>query len=236
MIELNKELKNNFSGPKKEVNLKKRRLNNKINSFLNSYFKLVVVIFVVVFFISLINYVIIPRFKKVAVSSEEVLQNKKAELLREYSFLQNYKKIIANFSQINEEDIYKTEKMIPARYSREDLFIEVTYFLLENNFKTDLVKISDPLDLAPSEQPDTQGRRKVASNVERPEYYDYIVALSPKIGTWLVEVELSEVDYPSLKQFLSIMENNLKLMDVYSLDFDPQTKTIKAKIITYYKK
>jgi Tfp pilus assembly protein PilO len=236
MIDFKKELNNDDLKPNKEVDLKKRRLNNKINGFLNSYFKFAVVALVAIFFIVSVNYIIIPRFKKVSVSSEEVLQSKKAEFLREYNSLQNYKKIIASFSQINEEDVYKIEKMMPNRYSREDLFIEITHFLLENNFKTDLVKISDPLEVAPVEKNDAQGRRTTNNNIELPGYYNYAVSLPSGVGSWLAEVELSETNYASLKQFLNIIENNLRIMDIYSLDFDPQTKTIKAKIITYYKK
>lgn len=236
MIELKKELNNNISGPKKEVNLKQRRMNNKINSFLNSYFKFAVIALVIIFFVASVNYIIIPRFKKVSVSSEEVLQKKKAEFLKEYNSLQNYKKIISGFSQINQEDIYKIEKMIPNRYSREDLFIEMTYFLLENNFKTDLVKVSDPLEAVPTEKNDAQGRRIVNNNADLPGYYNYATSLPVGVGSWLIEIELSNVNYQSLKQFLNIIENNLRIMDIYSLDFNPQEQSVKAKIITYYKK
>lgn len=235
MIELKKELNNN-SETKKEISPKQRRINNKINSFLNSYFKFVVIILVIAFFVASVNYIIIPRFKKVSVSSEEVLQNKKAEFLREYNSLQDYKKIIAGFSQINQEDVYRIEKMMPSRYSREDLFIEMTHFLLENNFKTDLVKVSDPLEIASIEKNDAQGRRVVNNNTDLPGYYDYVVSLPAGIGSWIVEIELSDVNYQSLKQFLNIVENNLRIMDIYSLNFDPENKSVKAQIITYYKK
>ncbi|NCC71661.1 hypothetical protein EOM09_08875 [bacterium] len=164
------------------------------------------------------------------------MQNKKAEFLREYNSLQDYKKIIAGFSQINQEDVYRIEKMMPNRYSREDLFIEMTHFLLENNFKTDLVKVSDPLEIASIEKNDAQGRRVVNNNTDLPGYYDYVVSLPAGIGSWIVEVELSDVNYQSLKQFLNIVENNLRIMDIYSLNFDPENKSVKAQIITYYKK
>lgn len=236
MLDFKKELNNNTSEPHKEISLKQRRINNKINSFLNSYFKFVVIILVVVFFMASVNYIIVPRFRKVSVSSEEVLQRKKSEFLREYNSLQEYKKIIAGFSQINPEDVYRIEKMMPSRYSREDLFIEMTYFLLENNFKTDLVKVSDPLEVASVEKNDTQGRRVVNNNADLPAYYSYVSSLPSGIGSWLIEIELSNVNYQSLKNFLDIVENNLRIMDIYSLDFDPQAQSVKAKIITYYKK
>ncbi|HOZ53228.1 MAG TPA: hypothetical protein PK142_00945 [bacterium] len=236
MIDFKKELNNNTSKPQKEISLKQRRINNKVNSLLNSYFKFVVVVLVIVFFMASVNYIIIPRFRKVSISSEEVLQRKKAEFLREYNSLQEYKKIIAGFSQINQEDVYRIEKMMPERYSREDLFMEMTHFLLENNFKTDSVKVSDPLEIASAEKNDAQGRRVVNNNPDLPAYYNYASSLPSGVGSWLIEIELSNVDYQSLKNLLNIIENNLRIMDIYSLDFNPQEQSVKAKIITYYKK
>lgn len=218
--------------------LRAKKIKNNINKFLNSYFKLFLTLLIFVFLWASFRFVLQPKFKKIAISSETVLEKRKQDFLSEYNNLENYKKIILEFSKINQEDIYKIEKVVPSQYSRDDLFMEITYFLIKNNFKIKNVNIIDPKSNPVVSVAETSNRRPalVNENIELPKYSKYTNSLPVEIGSWVADVELTDVDYLALKYLLDILENNLRLFDVFSLDFNPSEKTAKIGILTYYYK
>ena len=216
-----------------------RRRRNAINKFLNSYFKFIVLFFIVAFLWASFSYVIGPKFEEASGASNTIVEEKKIEFLKQYNELQNYKNAISSFSSIDRRNVYRIEKMVPKAYSRDDLFTEITYFLLQNNFRINSINIIDPG--ANSAITDTgAGRRPVvdASTQQSSDmaYRQYTDSLSSDIGAWVINLELSDMDYPRLKTLLSLLENNLKLMDVYSLNFYPSSRMLNIGILTYYKK
>jgi len=44
------------------------------------------------------------------------------------------------------------------------------------------------------------------------------------------------IDYNSLRNLISLLEYNLKLIDIYSIDFNPNSETLNLKFVTYYLK
>ena len=232
MTDLNKNNKNQNS----VVDIKKRRRNNEINSFLNKYFKGVVVLVVLFIFLAGIIYIIIPRFQKTSSSSSRLIKDRKLELIREFQTLKDYQAIISEYSNIGVKDINRINKMIPLAYSREDLFIEMSHFLLENNFKADSLVVSDPNQKEEEGKYDAMGRRNIAKKTEDTSLDLYLKSLPIELGVWLIDLELNDIDYPNLKRFLSLIEKNLKISDIYSLNFNPEDQSLQVQILTYYQK
>ena len=221
---------------KSELELRKRRRSNQVNAFLNKYFKGLVVLFVLFIFIVAVVYIIIPRFKKTSDFSSQLIKDRKAELLREFQVLKDYQTIILDYSLIRSSDIERVKKMVPFFYTREDLFIEANHFLLENNFRVDSVVVRDISDKEEDSKHDALGRRNLPSQDEESSLDEYLKSLNKELGVWILEIDLKDIGYSDLKRYLVLMENNLKISDIYSLDFDPEARTLKVQILTYYQK
>ncbi len=231
MIEQNKDAQNKI---RENAEAEARRRRNALNRFLNSYLKFFVVLLVLVFLWGAINFIIQPKFNEVIQSNDTFLKSKKSEFLIQYNELQKYKRIISEFSNISPENIYKVEKMIPTEYTRDSLFTEITYFLIKNNFKISSIKVTD-IRTVGSGTANTRRTQVTESNTEQP-YSSLISYLPNDVSYYVVDLNLTNVDYSALKYLLVSLENNLKLIDVYAVNFDPKALTAEISFLTYYKK
>lgn len=222
---------NSFSG---------RKIKNKINSFLNSnfqYFSFLMLFFV--FWFSF-NFILVPKYEKVTLASNEVLESKKSLFVEEYKELVAYKKNIEVFESINEGDIEKISKMIPTEYSKDEIFMEFAYFLMKNNFNIKSLKVHDPKNVSLIQQ-QSSSRRMLSAPENNPsglqldsKATQVAYSLPPNIGSWLLKVELSPINYFDLKYLSDVIENNLKLIDIISLDFDPLSRKVSFEALAYY--
>lgn len=228
--------KKNDSKLEESASLAKKR-HNDFNRFLNQYFKYFIVALIFIFLWASIRFVLQPKFEKAVFSSNQVLKEKKNEFLSEYNRLQNYREAISVFSEIEAENVYKINKIIPSKYSREDLFTEITYFVIKNNFQLKSVNITDPQSNESTISSGLSSRRQsIEQQIEAPAYTRLTSMLPSNLNYFVVELEFLNIDYPALKYLLDIMENNLRIIDIYSLNFNPIDKTASIGFLTYYQK
>ncbi len=238
MLSLKKEEKNSLA----EIEDLNRRRSNAINKFLNLYFKYIAVFIIFVVLWGGFRFFIKPRFDEAMALSGTSTKQKKSEFITAYNKMEEYSNVLDEYSEVDKEKINKIIKMVPEEYSRDDLFTEITYFLIQNNYKIDNISVVNPM--ASESQPDLEadapaGRRtttQAESSVESAPHINYIKALPSGIGSWFITVNLSNTDYPDLKRLLNLLESNLKLMDVFSVDFEPTSNTATISILTYYQK
>lgn len=228
-----------------EEEMKSRKRHNSLNRFLNSYFKYFLVLVAVLILLVAIQLLIRPKFNEAVVLSNNVLKEKKSEFINEYQKWQNYEKVIAEFNAIDQISVAKIKKIIPETYSRDDLFTEITYFLISNNYQVKKVEVVSPLAASSLEEGLNLGRRGTAplpvvatgsDSVKSDLYQKRLSALPDEIGAWVVKVSLSDINYSGLRKMLVDLENNLKLIDIYFLDFQPLDKGVTLEFLTYYYK
>lgn len=236
MIRPENDFKNNLQIIKKDQSdSESRKKRNATNKFLNANFKVMVFVFIIAFMVIAFQFFILPKFREASTASNTIIEAKKIEFINEYNNLQNYKNLINEFSKVDPQNIYKVEKMVPNAYTRDDLFTEVTYFLIQNGFKINSINIIDPTaEVAKT----TNGTKRAGTdeNVSKPAYQGKITALPGNVSAWVINLEIVSLDYPKLKSLLNLLESNLKLMDVYSLDFYPASNSLNIGLITYYNK
>lgn len=213
-----------------------RRIKNKINSFLNKNFQYFSFLLLFLVFLFSFKFILLPKYEKAVITSNEVLEAKNRIFEKEYRELVSYRKNIEVFESIDKGEIDKIGKMIPRNTSREDVFMEFAYFLMKNNFNIKSLNVSDPLETS---TPERISRRAMAlapdSNSELDSKISQrIYSLPNNISSWLVKAEVSAVNYIDLKYLLDIIENNLKITDIINLDFDPTSKTVSFDALVYY--
>lgn len=240
------ETKNNFKkneSENEEVDFSVKKRRNNINRFLNSYFKYFLVVVIFVILLMAIIFLVKPRFEDAVIASNNILQERKTEFIKKYQELEKYKELIADFETVDSGVAYKINKMVPTGYSRDDLFSEITYFLISNDFKVknvEVISLNENKNNIPSDSNINLGRRAVNSDNNNTAttsdlYLQHLNSLPIGVGAWEVKASISDINYTGLKKLLSILENNLKLIDIYYLDFQPGNRSVDIEFLTYYK-
>ncbi len=225
-------LNNNLTNKKLDaMDLKRRKRRNEINKFLNANFKYFIALIILLIFWASFRFIIQPKFISAVVVTNQILKERKAEFIKEYQDLESYKKVLNEYSSINNNDLNKITKIIPGEYSRGDLFVGLTHFLTTNNFKVEKIEVKSSFIA------ETGSSRRAETEVvaENP-YQKHISSLPKDISYWIAEIEVSNLSYQNLKYLLDILENNLRLLDVFFVDFNPEKKTAKIGLLTYYYK
>lgn len=237
MYTFKNDAKNNLS----EIEDRNRRRNNAINNFLNVYFKYIAVFIVFIVLWGGFRFFIKPRFDEALSLSGASAKQKKTEFINAYNKMEEYKRVLTQYSEVSQEKAEQIARMVPAEYSRDDLFTEITYFLIQNGYKINNINIINPSvpDFQLEQAVSTTSRRSSVqddSNNETDPRMKYIKTLPPKIGVWFITIDLSNIKYEDLKKLLHLLESNLKLMDVFSVDFKPSPGTVNIGLLTYYHK
>lgn len=205
-----------------------------LNGFLNKYFGIFIIIVVIITFYFGFSLIIKDKYKSILVKINDnaSIQN---QVFPKYEELSNSKKLNDVYAQINPEDIERIKVLAPKEVSRQELFAEVMYILQKQGIKVSDLKITqdgvsgEPTDKVVNTKikASTSVRNDVA--VKRTN-----VQLPSGVGYYDIDLKLSEIDYLDFKRALTVLENNLRLMDVRSLKFVPSDNTANISLTTYY--
>ena len=108
------------------------------------------------------------------------------------------------YEKIDRRNAEKAKNMVLSDISFDDLMRKLEFLILQNGFMLSSMQIGLEAD-------NDLGLKAAA-----------------------VSLSVSGVDYEGLKRLLDAFENNLNVMDVYQLSFDPSLKKANFLIKTYY--
>ena len=108
------------------------------------------------------------------------------------------------YAKIDRRSAEKVKKMVLSNMSSDELMRKLEFLILQNGFMLSSMQIGLEADND----------------------------LGLKVIT--VSLSVSGVDYEGLKRLLDAFENNLNVMDVHQLSFDPNLKRANFLIKTYY--
>jgi cbb3-type cytochrome oxidase subunit 3 len=188
----------------------------KIEVYVSRYFDALVAVLVIIIFLLGAFFVINPKYKSI-IEEEKYSQ---ADMESERDILNNY------FSKLNEYvDIYRklsnvsrerVEKIIP-----EDDFLEKFFARMETLTKRQGVVLTEMM-LAYDEEDDGKKAKKPSANDKKS---------LKKIN---IQISVSGVDYDGVKRLLKAFENNLRILDVNTLEFNITEKTASFSVTTYF--
>jgi hypothetical protein len=194
----------------------------KVNLFLSKYFNLVIIVVVLLILVISFFGLIKPKYNSILNSIQANVYQKEKIYLQQYRKLSESKQLIALFRSISPKEVEKVNSIIPKKYVREDLFSELERLVVGNNFLLKSIEISSNADISSK-------KRGVANNINNP-------TLPPEIDQIHVNMSVGGVDYYGLKYLISVLENNLKLMDIVNLEFNPEGNNFNLEFWTYYLK
>lgn len=207
---------------------KKEKTKQIINVFLIRYFKWLIVFSVLV--VLALGYILLikPKYQQVTQLAKDGQAGKEQEYLQRREYLDKIKNLIRVFQGVKASDIKKVNYILEKKDGPEELFTQIESIVKKNGLLLISLKIE-------SAEPGSKESPKKISRTEE-ETAEPAASLPPEIEKMKGTLKILGVDYFSLKSLLTSIENNLMIMDVVNLDFNPEGNSAQLIFYTYYLK
>jgi hypothetical protein len=192
---------------------------NKINDFnaiLSANFNLFIVFIVLVLLFVAYLTIIRPKFEDTLLAIKNNIDQQENLYQSQRQKLINLQSAAALYKNIGADNLEKINAILPDEYAKEKLFGELEDLLSQKGLMLNSLKLS-------KDSEEDSGGPLVAHD-----------SSFQNIGIIKAEMSLSSVDYVALKNLLPLLEKQLQLIDIESLDFSPSEKTVNLVYYTYY--
>jgi len=198
--------------------------------FLNNNFSLLTLIFVVFVFVYSYIAVIKPQYNNIVIDLQNNLDTQNKEYMIKKGRLESLEELIAFYKGTNETNIAKLERMLPSKYIKERLFVEIGHLVAQGGFTLNYVGITRESELTLEEKETLQIKGDAPVTIIESRI------LPTEVDKTKVTINVSGVDYYGLKYLVSVLENSLKLVDIISISFSPMDNTAVIEFWTYHLK
>lgn len=197
---------------------------NSLNLFLNNYFNIILAAVLILFLFFAYLVFLAPKFR--ATQAAISVNTEEKQLLYETTQkkLASLKIISEVYQKINPSDLQKFNSVLPDSYARERLFGELEEIISRGGWLISSVTISPEEDVAKAPAPAVGADNPAPATVLN----------NKKIGIVNVQLDLTAIDYQGFKNLLRLLENNLRLFDITSVEFSPDADAATVVISTYY--
>jgi len=190
---------------------KNKNLQFKI--LLSRYYKIITVVLVIAIVALGYYYILEPKYQQVGVGGAYNLDNLKNELAQKQKYLEDLKKLEASYQKVSQEKSEKLEKILPKDKDISGLFVQLQALAEEQGLFLDSVSIN--------EVPEAIKGNQAADKIK-------------KLGVSLNLTGSANSGYGEIKDFLSLLEYNLRLFDVNAVYFSPDSPNYSINLFTYY--
>jgi len=171
------------------------------------------------FFLALLGFyflLILPQYHSY-LSNQENLEQSEHQLETSMNSLSRNREIINNYQAINQIDKEKIDQILPNQPELSDLYVNLQSLVKQNRLDLESLIISNL----------NKGVKKVSAKQPLPTTLGNLESME-------INLSLSGVNYLKMKEFFSVLEANLRLFDVNSFDFNPQSGHLNIVFKTYY--
>ena len=202
-------------------------LKQKINSFLIGYFGYLTLAAAAIIIAAAGWLFIYPQYQKITKENELARKSLQIEYEQKASLLKTMHNLKKSYQQISEADRKKIMAMAPAGADPSGLIPEIEAIALKNNVVLNSLRI-EPLDAKSQSRPQGEAGEKKeppAGIFENP---------PAGVGRVRLEVNLSSLNYPVLKNVIKTFENNVRLFDLAKVNYGVNEKKATLTVYAYY--
>jgi len=196
---------------------------NSVNLFLNEYFRIIIVASLVLFLALAYFIVLGPRFSIVREAIRTNIESEKNLYANNLRKLESYRAINEVYKKMNPEDLRRFNTVLPDAYVPERLFGEIEEIVSRGGWLVGGLKIMESGEASGG----TEGAALATSS---------LFALPENVGQYSLELKVTAIDYADFQNLLRILENNLRLFDITSVEFLPSNASVNIIMTTYYYK
>jgi len=207
------------------------------NTFLIRYFKLFVL--GVVVFMLIIGFLVLlwPKYKEVKSLVKSSKQQQQEVFLQKHERLDDLRSIIDSYKSISESQKNKVDEVIPERRNKEEIFTEVKNLVARNGLSLKSITLEGDKEKEEKEREEERmivRRQRSQEQKEEEEEEDYEKRELPAdIERIRFNLFVVGTNYNSLRSLLITLENNLSLMDIININFNPEGKTTNMIVDAY---
>lgn len=204
----------------------------ELSVFLMQYFNLVTILAVAAVLLLGAFFLLKPKFDKVQLAKNLVSQEERDEyenLKGKFKELEDLKLTYQKIEAERAEDLVRIKTLLPDEPDIEDLFTELQNIAEQNglmveSLTAELVKEEQSL----VETSGTAAGMPASGSEVKPERLK-------DLGKVKVAASIKGVNYRSLKNLIRLLEGNLRLLDIASIDFSPAGQSVSLDLVAYYK-
>jgi hypothetical protein len=201
----------------KQENNSMEKLYDNFTKYFSVIIFLIVILVLSLFYFFLINPKLQASSKEIQKDinfQQNIWQIERQKLLQMQDSLDYFKKIDSN-------DIEFLESIIPHPYPKEKLFGEIEDIILKNGYTLTSLNLEEIEKTEEGDEFQTEESQELS-------------LVDKNLQIINISLEATGLDYNAMKRFLIVLENQLPLMDIISLDFSPEGETLILDINTYY--
>lgn len=193
----------------------------KFNLFLSNYFNWFIFLIVVLILVLGFFYLLKPKYEQTVQYVNIINQQGALDFEAKKAELAKIKELLSTYQNLDKASIDKMNYITPVIQNKEELFTEINYLVAKSQLTLQSVSLAE----AGSYQ--DRGIFKAAASKNN---------LAGKIEVVSINLSVLGTDYGAFKNFLSVLENNLRLMDVVNLSFNPSGQSTNLTLNVYYLK
>jgi len=214
---------------KEKKETKSKKLMQQVSKILARYFNWLIIVLLIIIFIFSYFYLIKPKYQRLA----EIVKNSNKERMLEYverqEYLNKLSKLLEIYQGIDSDDIKKIDMMLTGEDVHEQLFTQLESLILKNGLLLKSLEI-DPKDQG------IEGNIAGRSGAGGVSDQEKKISLPAEIGKIKISLSIASTDYSNFKNILYVLEDNLRIMDIFKLNFNPDGNSIDLELYTYYLK
>jgi len=199
----------------------------KINGYLIKYFNYLAFSLSAVIIVIGFIFLLYPKYQQISKENQEVKNNLQNKYEVKLVYLNSIKNLKKSYQSITVDKRVKINSLIAPDRDTSLIIREIESFAIRNSAILTSIKIEPQVDEA-------KASLKVEST-ENKEASDEIFNRPPQgVASIKIDVNLSSVDYPVLKNIIKDFENNLRLFDIAKVNFDATKNEVSLVIYAYY--
>lgn len=204
-----------FKKRKQDKNKKRKKVD-----YLTQHFAFVLFAIVIIFLI--VGYVVVyPVYSDYKSLSDETVANKKINLNKEQQIFSELWQLNKTYNEISPILKDKVIKLLPESQELPSLYYNLDQLANQAGFKLQAIGVHIvELD-----------NKKNAATADKDKNEELATRELREIE---VNLELSQGGYATLKNFLSLVEKNLRIFDVKSFIYNPEKEQIEVVLKTYF--
>lgn len=201
----------------------------KINVFFSKYFKFAILIIVLIIFFVSYFYILKPKYDKAVEAVKGNIVSQERVYLQQLNKLNKFKQLVAVYNKIPADEKDKLNSLLPPDYIKEQLFIELGYIIPQNGHNLTYLDFEKDKEI----EAEQEGQRRASAQEEKTAR-SFLNDLPPDIGYIDADLKISSASYNGIRNLLKLLENNLRLIDIYKVSFNPENESLELSFVTYY--
>lgn len=211
---------------------KQPKLEKNIYVFLNRNISILALAFSIFIFVYSYLAIIKPKYDGIVTNLQSNINAKDLEYLSKKEKVDSLKELIVFYKGTTQTNVAKIDRMLPEHYVKERLFVELGHLVVQGGFTLDYVGIERENEMTEEEREKATGQKKD----DEPKTIIEARELPKEVDRTQVSLQVSNIDYFGLKYLVSVLENNLKLVDIIDIEFDPGENITVINFWTYHLK